>query len=201
MSSENKKQAKSSAKKDSLKRRLSVIPKPTRRFFSFPSYRKKDTELTVPITITTEKIPPKEPAATKEVKIQEKLPVKPPVARIQHDTPTLQQAYNISLRKLQQSSQRPLIQILLVHQTITKATLKLSEGMHSVKLMHEHPDARGSNRKITFVRRRSGPSIQRFSSPPPYSTVENQVNDRDDDVPLGLLQREFVGPAAPIFVA
>ncbi|KAK9707941.1 hypothetical protein K7432_009915 [Basidiobolus ranarum] len=176
-----------------------VIEKPNRRFFSFPSYLKKTKAPTAPLMAPVKVISPIEPVMTAEIEIQKKSVSKTTIYKDMNETPGPQYTYRISIQKLQQSSRRPLVQVLLIHQTITKATLKLrSEGIHPAQLMREQKLAvvKNPNRTGPVVRRRSFPILQRQPPPPPYSSVDGKKKDQDDDVPLGLLRREFLKPTS-----
>ncbi|ORX91662.1 hypothetical protein K493DRAFT_378320 [Basidiobolus meristosporus CBS 931.73] len=205
------------AKKGSLKRRLSGLfllhnePKPTkndapkieapigivdgvtrappRKLFSLPSYLKRGSTRGF---LPEGSVDLKEPTVANEVTIMESIYVEPHVAATEYSTPAPQLAYKISLQKLQEPSRRPLIQVFLIQRLITKATLKLkSEGIAPRQLMQERRyHARDSS---LLVRRRSCPTIQQRVPPPPYSSTRG-ILDKEDDVPLGLLQKEYLNP-------
>ncbi|ORX88452.1 hypothetical protein K493DRAFT_319458 [Basidiobolus meristosporus CBS 931.73] len=177
-----------------------VAEKPSRRFFSFPSYLKKSKPTTAPLIEPVKITAAESPVVITVAKNPARRSVSDTtIPKVVNDAPVPQHAYKVSLQKLQQSARRPLVQVLLIHQTITKATIRLkSEGIHPAQLAREQrlAAAKSVNRNGPISRRRSYPMVQRLSTPPPpYSSVEGKVVDKDDNVPLGVLQRGFLKPA------
>ncbi|ORX99574.1 hypothetical protein K493DRAFT_313162 [Basidiobolus meristosporus CBS 931.73] len=163
---------------------------PSRSFFSFPSYLKKVKTRTVVPNNEAVAVEVKEPIPTETVELQESLETPVPTDESEPVVPASQLAYKISVQKMQELSRRPLIQVLLIHQTMSEVTSKLKkEGIRPTQILNEQrfSHSRGLN---TPISRRRPHNTRRRSPPPPYTPTD----DSEDDVPLGLLQREFMKP-------
>ncbi|ORY07119.1 hypothetical protein K493DRAFT_310342 [Basidiobolus meristosporus CBS 931.73] len=132
------------------------------------------------------------------------------------DYSPVKSAYILSLEKLRNCKERPMVQVLLIHQTMTRLQCSVT-----VNGLHPSLIERRVLEKAAFLRRVgkatysqvapiSTPTLSKqhyIPPPPPYSRFENAevVNaeeiidsgddnddsDDDDDIPLGLLQTYF----------
>ncbi|KAK9761541.1 hypothetical protein K7432_013487 [Basidiobolus ranarum] len=110
----------------------------------------------------------------------------PPLIQQTHHT------YNVSLRKLNKIERRPLVQVLLIHQTMSKTRVNLQlKGLHSPNNIRSNKN--NIFRKLGHASTITGPpSTPRSLSPKNRCQSLSAIANHDDNVPLGLLQKELL---------
>ncbi|KAK9727457.1 hypothetical protein K7432_001791 [Basidiobolus ranarum] len=120
-------------------------------------------------------------------------------------------AYIMSLEKLRNCKERPMVQVLLIHQTMSKLQCSVTvDGLHPSLIERRVIEkaaflkrvGKATYSQIAPVPTPVTPKLQYIPPPPPYSRFESRItgangleeekdDDDDDDVPLGLLQTYF----------
>ncbi|ORY05883.1 hypothetical protein K493DRAFT_344807 [Basidiobolus meristosporus CBS 931.73] len=110
----------------------------------------------------------------------------PPLIQQTHHT------YNVSLRKLHKLERRPLVQVLLIHQTMSRTRGSLQRrGFHTSNSTRNEKSsiARKFGYSSPMIRPRVPRSLNIQKS---HQDLSTKGGNPDDNVPLGLLQKEML---------